>query len=228
MPVPLRTPLCDELGIDVPILSAGMGSIAGADLVAAVSEAGGFGVLGVSGVSPEVVRTRIDSTRALTKRPFGVNVIIDEIGWAASEEDRELVHAEVASAIDEQVTAVVLFWGDPAPFVELAHRKGVLLLVQVGSLAEAATAAAADVDAIIAQGVEAGGHVRGTSFSQSDLRRMGCRRTPATGTSSRRRDDHRHIAPAVGQDCRCAAVCGSGLAGGRLRRRPRLPGHVGR
>ncbi len=125
MPVPLRTPLCDELGIDVPILSAGMGSVAGVDLVAAVSEAGGFGVLGVSGVSPDVVRTRIDSTRVLTKRPFGVNVIIDEIGWAASDEDRELVRAEVASAIDEQVAAVVLFWGDPAPFVELAHGKGV-------------------------------------------------------------------------------------------------------
>jgi len=123
MPVPLRTPLCDELGIDVPILSAGMGSVAGVDLVAAVSEAGGFGVLGVSGVSPDVVRTRIDSTRALTKRPFGVNVIIDEMGWAASDEDRELVRAEVASAIDEQVAAVVLFWGDPAPFVELAQRE---------------------------------------------------------------------------------------------------------
>jgi nitronate monooxygenase/enoyl-[acyl-carrier protein] reductase II len=163
MPVPLRTPLCDALGIDVPILSAGMGSLAGVDLVAAVSEAGGFGVLGVSGASPEVVRKRIDSTRALTKRPFGVNVIIDEIGWAASDEDRELVRSEVASAIDEQVAAVVLFWGDPAPFVELAHGNGVMLLVQVGSLAEAAAAAAAGVDAIIAQGVEAGGHVRGTS-----------------------------------------------------------------
>src|ERR1700690_4125425 len=73
MPVALRTPFCDELGIDVPILSAGMGSLAGPDLVAAVSEAGGFGVLGVSGASPEVVHERIDSTRALTRRPFGVN-----------------------------------------------------------------------------------------------------------------------------------------------------------
>src|SRR2546430_221669 len=161
--VALRTPLCDELGIDVPILSAGMGSVAGPDLVAAVSEAGGFGVLGVSGASPEVVRERIDSTRALTRRPFGVNVIIDEVGWAASEEDREQVRAEVVRAIDEQVAAVVLFWGDPAPFVDLAHRKGVVLLVQVGSVAEAETAAAAGVDAVIAQGVEAGGHVRGTS-----------------------------------------------------------------
>jgi nitronate monooxygenase len=159
----LRTPLCDELGIDVPILSAGMGSLAGPDLVAAVSEAGGFGVLGVSGASPEVVQERIDSTRALTRRPFGVNVIIDEVGWAASEEDRELVRTEVVTAIHAQVAAVVLFWGDPAPYVELAHEKGVMLLVQVGSVAEAETVAAAGVDAVIAQGVEAGGHVRGTT-----------------------------------------------------------------
>jgi nitronate monooxygenase/enoyl-[acyl-carrier protein] reductase II len=161
--VALRTPLCDALGIDVPILSAGMGSVAGPDLVAAVSEAGGFGVLGVSGASPEGVRKRIGNTRALTGRRFGVNVIIDEDGWATSEEDRELVRAEIVTAIDEQVAAVVLFWGDPAPFVHLAHEKGVLLLVQVGSLAEAEGAAAAGVDAIIVQGVEAGGHVRGTS-----------------------------------------------------------------
>src|SRR5207245_10948162 len=102
VPVSLPTPLCRELAIDVPILSAGMGSLAGPDLVAAVSEAGGFGVLGVSGASSEVVRERIGRTRALTGRPFGVNVIIDDVGWATSEEDRELVRVEVESAVDEQ------------------------------------------------------------------------------------------------------------------------------
>lgn len=159
----LRTPLCDSLGIAVPILSAGMGSVAGPDLVAAVSEAGGFGVLGVSGASPEGVQARIESSRELTSRPFGVNVIIDEVGWAASEEDRELVRAEVLMAIDAKVAAVVLFWGDPAPYVDPAHENGVMILVQVGSVAEADAAAAAGVDAVIAQGVEAGGHVRGTT-----------------------------------------------------------------
>src|SRR5690348_16331374 len=163
MVVGLRTPLCELLGIELPILCAGMGSVAGPDLVAAVSEAGGFGVLGVSGAPPEGVQERIDSTRALTRRPIGVNVIIDEVGWATSEEDRELVRAEVVTAIQAQVAAVVLFWGDPAPYVELAHEKGVRVLVQVGSVAEAEAAAAAGVDAVIAQGVEAGGHVRGTT-----------------------------------------------------------------
>jgi len=71
MAIGLRTPLCDLLGIDVPILSAGMGSVAGPELVAAVSEAGGFGVLGVSGASPEAVQERIESTRALTRRMGG-------------------------------------------------------------------------------------------------------------------------------------------------------------
>ena len=67
------------------------------------------------------------------------------------------------SAIDEQVAAVVLFWGDPTPYVEAAHERGAKLLVQVGSVVEAEAAAAAGVDAVIAQGVEAGGHVRGTT-----------------------------------------------------------------
>jgi nitronate monooxygenase len=159
----LRTPLCDLLGIDVPILCAGMGSVAGPELVAAVSEAGGFGVLGVSGASPEGVRRRIGATRELTSRPIGVNVIIDEEGWATSAEDRELLRAEVAAAVDEHVGAVVLFWGDPAAYVELARGSGVPVLVQVGSLAEAEAAAAAGADGVIVQGVEAGGHVRGTS-----------------------------------------------------------------
>lgn len=158
-----RTPLCDLLGIDVPILCAGMGSVAGPDLVAAVSEAGGFGVLGVSGATPESVRARIDRTRTLTNRPIGANIIIDEIGWAASEDDRQLVRSEVLSAIETRVAAVVLFWGNPEPYVEPARERGVKVLIQIGSLAEAEEAAASGVDAIVAQGVEAGGHVRGTT-----------------------------------------------------------------
>src|ERR1041384_1255144 len=142
----LRTPICDMLGIEVPILCAGMGSVAGPELVAAVSEAGGLGVLGVSGGSPAGVRSRIGATRELTRRPIGVNVIIDEEGWATSAEDRELLRTEAAAAVCESVGAVVLFWGAPAPYVELASGSGVPVLVQVGSLAEAEAAAAAGVD----------------------------------------------------------------------------------
>jgi nitronate monooxygenase len=110
-----------------------------------------------------MVEDRIAKTRALTTRPFGVNVIIDEVGWAVSEEDRELVRSEVLAAINARVTAVVLFWGDPSPYVEPAHAQGVRVLVQVGAVSEAEAAVAAGVDALIAQGIEAGGHVRGTT-----------------------------------------------------------------
>ena len=91
MTLALRTPLCRDLGIEYPILSAGIGSAAGAELVSAVSNAGGFGVLGISGMKPEEIRGLIGRTRELTERPFGVNVIIDEEGWATTDDDRRLL-----------------------------------------------------------------------------------------------------------------------------------------
>ncbi len=159
----LATPLCRRLGIEYPILSAGIGSAAGPELVSAVSNAGGFGVLGLSGSTPEEMRRVIARTRELTERPFGVNIIIDEEGWATDQEDRQLLRDEVATAGDEGVTAVVLFWGDARPYVDSVHGHGVELFIQVGSVEEAKAAAEAGVDAVIVQGVEAGGHVRGTT-----------------------------------------------------------------
>jgi NAD(P)H-dependent flavin oxidoreductase YrpB (nitropropane dioxygenase family) len=157
--VGLGTPLCRRLGIEHPVFSAGMGAAAGPDLVAAVSNAGGLGVLGASGCPPEEIRRRTGRVCELSDRPFGVNFII---AGADCEEDREFIRQEVAAAA-EHAAAVVLFWGDPGPYVEAAHRAGALVLVQVGSAAEARAAATAGVDAIIAQGMEAGGHVRGTT-----------------------------------------------------------------
>lgn len=158
----LTTPLCHELGIEHPVFSVGFGKGAGPELVAAVCNAGGFGVLGASGFSPDDIRTAISGVRVLTDRPFGINFIIDEAGFATSDEDREFLREEIATAVAERVTAVVLFWGDPAPYVEEAHRNEVKVFIQVGSVAEAEAAEAAGVDALIAQGIEAGGHVKGT------------------------------------------------------------------
>jgi nitronate monooxygenase len=155
----LRTQFCDALGIEHPILSAGIGTAARPELVAAVSNAGGMGVLGASGLTADQIRDEIARVRALTEQPFGVNVIIVEAGGVTAEELRDAIGAAIA----ERVAAVVLFWGDPAPYVEQAHKQGVKLLVQVGSLAEAQAAAEAGVDDVIVQGIEAGGHVRGTS-----------------------------------------------------------------
>ena len=152
-----RTPLCDLLGIVHPILNVGFASPAGPELASAVSNAGGLGVLGGTNLSAVLVRDRVSRTRSLTDKPFGVNVIIDPTV------KRPNPHADtIAACIAERVPVLVLFWGDPAPYVAPAHRAGVKVILQVGSVAEARAAATAGVDAIIAQGVESGGHVRGT------------------------------------------------------------------
>jgi NAD(P)H-dependent flavin oxidoreductase YrpB (nitropropane dioxygenase family) len=149
----LKTHLCTELGIDVPIFSAGMGGgIAGPELVAAVSNAGGLGVLGMLGVPAPLIREQIRQTRALTTRPFGVNLVVPL-----------LQGGEVNVVLQENVPVLVLFWGDPQPYVADAHRSGTRVIAQVGTVEEALTAAARGVDALMVQGVEAGGHVRSTT-----------------------------------------------------------------
>jgi NAD(P)H-dependent flavin oxidoreductase YrpB (nitropropane dioxygenase family) len=160
----LRTPLCDLLGIEYPILSVGFGRSAGPELVASVSNAGGFGVLGAGGWGAEFITPVIARTRELTDRPFGVNVLLPELEDPnLSEEDEQFLRDAVSAAAEAAVGAIVLFWGPAEPFVTLARAHGVNTLIQVGSVQEAETAAAVGVDAVIAQGFEAGGHVRGTT-----------------------------------------------------------------
>src|SRR2546428_3338462 len=151
----LRTPLCRDLGIEYPIFSAGMGTGAGPDLAAAVSNAGGFGVIGASAFLPDAIPGLIDQVRDRTTRPFGVNIIIDEPDF--TDEDRSILRQQVSAAISAKVAAVVLFWGDPAPYVEEAHRGGVRIIIQVGSVDEAIAAAARRGDRVVAQGGDGGG-----------------------------------------------------------------------
>lgn len=127
--------------------------IAGPELAAAVSEAGGLGVLGMGGLPEPLIRAEINRTRGLTDQPFGVNIIMPLV------EDE----AQILCPLDEAVPVLVLFWGDPAPYVERAHAAGTRLVAQVGSLEQARAAAGAGVDAVMIQGVEAGGHVRATT-----------------------------------------------------------------
>lgn len=156
----LHTPLCDVLGIDVPILSVGFGNSAGPELAAAVSNAGGLGVLGV-GIPLEAQRDRITRTRELTAHPFGGNIIIAALGKPdVSAEIQATRRGMVLNAVALRLPVLVLFWGDPAPFVGPAHRAGTKILVQVGTVDEAKAAARAGVDAVILQGSEAGGHVK--------------------------------------------------------------------
>lgn len=148
----LTTPLCRALGIEHPIIAAAMGGSTVPEFTAAVSNAGACGQVGLSGAGPDRTRGLIQRVRELTDRPFAANVILD--GYDGR---------EVETALDESVPILFLFWGDPSPWVADAHRRGTKVVVQVGSVAEAAAAADAGVDVIVAQGVEAGGHVRGTT-----------------------------------------------------------------
>ena len=95
------------------------------ELAAAVSNAGGFGVLGSDGLPLEQIPQTVERTRQLTARPFGVNFIIAPLeDPAGSEEDKAGYRQLVEAAIAERVAAIVLFWGDAGPFIEAAHRTG--------------------------------------------------------------------------------------------------------
>jgi len=147
------TPLVRKLRIELPIFSAPMGGgTAGPALTAAVSNAGGCGVLGLGGVPAELVPELIRETRALTQRPFGAGLLLPLLDPAAFE-----------ACLAERLPFLVLFWGALAPWVDRAHRREVRVFAQVGSVAEARAAASAGADGVIAQGFEAGGHVRGTT-----------------------------------------------------------------
>jgi len=151
----LRTPLCDLLGCDVPILQAGMGGPARHELAGAVAQAGGFGMLGMVRESADLIEQEIRALRALTDRPFAVNLI-------PAATDPALLKAEMDVALSLKVAAFTFFW-DPIPR-EIARAKaaGALVLHQVGSLEAARLAEAAGADVLIAQGVGAGGHIHGT------------------------------------------------------------------
>lgn len=159
----LHTPVCDLLCCDMPIVLAGMGGVARSELVAAVSEAGGFGFLGMVREAPEFIASEIEAVRARTSRPFGVNLIP-----AATRP--ELLAAQIAVCIEAKVHAVALFWDLARDAIARLRDAGVLVVCQIGSLAEARTAQDAGADILIAQGWEAGGHVRGKTVLAALLR----------------------------------------------------------
>ena len=150
----LETPVCRLLGCDVPVVLAGMGGVARSELAAAVSAAGGFGFLGMVRETPEFIRAEIGRVRAATPRDFGVNLI-------PAATNPHLLEAELAAVIDAKVAAVTLFWDLRPDIVRRLRDSGCRVLCQVGSVREAQEATAAGAHILIAQGFEAGGHVRG-------------------------------------------------------------------
>jgi nitronate monooxygenase len=146
----LNTRVCALFGVEHPVLNAPMGGgDAPAELAAAVANAGGLGLIGgttIGGVDWLVDQIR--RARDLTDRPFGVGVISHLPGAA------ELM----AAALDEGIRIIAHSFADPTPFVGTAHDAGAKVVCQVRSVTEARRAADAGVDAITAQGTEAGGH----------------------------------------------------------------------
>jgi len=142
----------ERIGVELPVVQAGMGGgLAGHQLAAAVSEAGGLGTIGILG--PDQLREELAAARRLTDRPIAVNLLLVLARPA---------HFHVA----EEADVLVTFWGRPQ------RRTSRTWIHQVGSVEEALAARQAGANAVIAQGVEAGGHVRGTTPAFELLERV--------------------------------------------------------
>jgi nitronate monooxygenase len=146
----VETSLTRLLGIEHPIIQAPIGGLSVPALAGAVSAAGGLGMMAITWLDPEEIRVAIDDVRAITDRPFGVNIILDE-----PQDER------VDVALEGGVPLISFFWGDPAHYLERIHAAGAKATLTVGAADEARRAVDAGIDVIVAQGWEAGGHVWG-------------------------------------------------------------------
>lgn len=144
----LRTAVCDLLGISLPILQAGMSTYTTPELVAAVSNAGGLGIIGSLGREPDELRDHINEVRELTSLPFGVNHVVSQLDPATVDVTLEL-----------GVPVLSLSWGRNPDLVRKAHEAGMKVIHQATSPEEAGHVAADGADAVVAQGTEGGGHV---------------------------------------------------------------------
>jgi len=153
-PHSLRTPLCDLLGCEVPVLLAGMGGVSRWELAAAVAEAGGYAMLGMVREDPALIKAEVEALRAATRRRFAVNII-------PSATEQSLLDRQIGMCLDLGVTDFTFFWDVVPAAVARVKKKGCMVLHQVGTVEAARQAEDAGADVLIAQGVEAGGHVHG-------------------------------------------------------------------
>ena len=145
----MHTRLTEMLGIEHPVMLAGMGGVAYAPLVAAVSEAGGFGCLGASTMGPDRMVAEMREVRESTDKPFGVDLLTAMPGG---------MEAQVQQIIEGGATVFVAGLGVPGDVVELCHRHGLLVVNMCGKVGHARRAVDAGCDIVVAQGTEAGGH----------------------------------------------------------------------
>lgn len=151
----LHRPVCDLLGCSYPLVLAGMGGVARSELAAAVAQAGGFGFLGMVREPVALIRSEVEAMRARGVQRFGVNLI-------PASTPADLLDAQVQACIELKVPVVALFWDLASQTVRRLRDAGIVVVCQVGSTEEAVAARQAGAQVIIAQGCEAGGHVRGT------------------------------------------------------------------
>ena len=145
----LHTTLCDLLEVKHPIMLAGMGGVSYAELAAAVSNAGGYGVLGMAGRTPEFIRDEMRKVKSLTSKPFGVDLL------AASPDS---LTAAVEIIIEEGASSFVAGLGVPMPIMARLKGAGLKVMVVCGAVKHAVKAEQAGCDAVICQGGEGGGH----------------------------------------------------------------------
>ncbi len=145
----IRTALCELLDIEYPIIQGGMAWVSTAELAAAVSEAGGLGVIGSGTATPEWLKAQLQQARALTKKPFGVNVMLLS----------PFVEELMAVLREEPVAVVTTGAGNPGKYVPSLREVGTKVIPVVSSVALAKRLTRAKVDALIAEGMESGGHV---------------------------------------------------------------------
>ena len=145
----MRTALTDLLGIEHPVMLAGMGGVSYAPLVAAVSNAGGLGTLGASTMGDQRMVEQIAAVAAETDQPFGVDLL------TAAPQDMD---AKVRAIADGGGSLFVAGLGVPSEVIDLCHELGIIVASMCGKVAHAVRAADAGCDLVIAQGTEAGGH----------------------------------------------------------------------
>ena len=145
----MKTEITELLGIEYPIIQGGMAWVAEYHLASAVSEAGGLGIIGAASAPPEVVREQIRKVKERTEKPFGVNVMLLS------------QHAdEVAQAVAEEgVKAVTTGAGSPEKYMKMWKEAGILVIPVVASVALARRMERVGADALVAEGMESGGHI---------------------------------------------------------------------
>lgn len=145
----LKTAICDLFGIKYPIIQGGMAHVATAELVAAVSDAGGLGIIGAGAAEADWVREQIHLTRKQTDKPFGVNILLIS----------PFAEQVIDVVLEEKVSVVTTGAGNPGPYIPRFKEAGIKVMPVVASVALGRRLERAGADAFVAEGMESGGEI---------------------------------------------------------------------